>query len=146
MNKNPVRRGDALRRVTLAAGSSIALGAAAVTLTTSPARGSVSVVGLVPVPITAAAKAGEPLLNNYDCYDLKVSISPGDFWAAADISATVPPGYKFFAADNSNGQYAQTFRTGGTGNYYTFDTVITAPGFSGNRAFILGSSSRKQPP
>jgi hypothetical protein len=143
----PTRASRARRRVTLTVKTPLAItAAAAMALTTSPARASVAVVGLVPVTITAAAKAGEPLLNNYDCYDLTVAVSPGDFWAGADIRVALPPGYQFFAADNSGGEYTPTFRTGGTGNYRTFDTTIMAPGFKGGRAVILGSSSRKQPP
>jgi hypothetical protein len=105
----------------------------------------VSVVGLVPVTIPAAAVAAEPALSNYECWDLKVSISAGDHWAGADVHAQLPPGYRFFAADNSGGDYTPTFRTGGGGNYYAFDTAVMVPSFNGGGATVLGSSSRKLP-
>ena len=121
-----------------------AVGAA---LTSSAAFATITVVGLVPVTIPATAVSGSGgQLSNYETYDLKVSISAGDFWAGADIRAQALNGAKFFAADNSGGDYTPTFRTGGTGNYYAFDTAVTAPGFNGSRATILGSSSRKSPP
>jgi hypothetical protein len=102
---------------------------------------------LVPVAIPAAAVSGSGgQLTNYQTFDLKVSISAGDFWAGADIRAQAKGTAQWFAADNSGGDYTPTFRTGGTGNYYAFDTAVTAPGFNGGRATILGSSSRKTPP
>jgi len=116
-------------------------------ITGSAAFGSVTVVGLVEVPITAAAKTDDPALANYRSFDLKVSISAGDHWASSDVQANAVASSKFYAADNTNGGYTPAYQKSNlTGaRQLEFDTAVIAPILSGSRVNILGSSSRKQP-
>jgi len=112
--------------------------------TGSAAFGSISVVGLVPVVTNASALAADPTLANYQVFDLKVSISAGDHWAAADARATAAADSKFYAADNTNGGFSPQYQN--TVASRQADTGFMAPVFSGSKVSILGSSSRKSPP
>jgi len=112
-------------------------------VTGSAAYGSISVVGLTPVTISAAALAADPNLANYLTWDLKVSISAGDHWASADAQANAVATSKFYAADNTNGSFSPQYQS--TVAARQFDTALISPVFSGSKVSILGSSSRKQP-
>jgi len=126
--------------------------AAAAALTSSAAFASISVVGMTPVAISANAITDSKInqghgtldLSNYAAYDLQVSISADDKWAAADIRATLngSPGV-FFAAQPSDGQYSISFKTGSAPNrFLPFDTALMFPGPVGGFS-PLGSSSLK---
>jgi len=120
-------------------------------LTGSAAFGAITAVGLVPVAISAGAKADDAALNNYSSFDLQVTLDTGDHFAGADIRAQANGSAKWYAADNSGGYYTPTFQTGASPRrFLTFDTAIGTPSAGANpdgtRVSILGSSSRKTPP
>jgi len=131
--------------------------AAAAALTSSAAFASISIVGMTPVTIstnakTDAANASNPHgtvdLNTYSSYDLQVSISADDHWAAADIRAQLTgAGMTFFAAQPSDGAYSPSWKVSAAAplRYLSVDTAIMFPGFKGGFS-ALGSSSLKTPP
>jgi len=113
------------------------------------AHGTIRIMPVLGVPISAGAKTDDVSLSisNYVCYDLRISISPGDHWLRGELHAGTIPESKFYAADNTQGGYTPEFQSSTrTGErQLAYDTAIMAPGFSGSRVRILGSSSRKLP-
>src|SRR5206468_1989950 len=47
---------------------------------------------VVEVPISAAALAADPALADYRCFDLRLTITPGDKWAGCDMRANLTSG------------------------------------------------------
>jgi hypothetical protein len=114
--------------------------AAGAVLMTSAARGSIACVGLQQVPISVNALAADPTLANYTSYDLMVSISPGDHWAAASIIGTLPTGNFYVPAtfDADTGLQTIAAFVPNLNN----DTFVSRPGYAdpGSGA-VLGSGS-----
>jgi VCBS repeat-containing protein len=109
------------------------------------------VPSLVEIPISAAAKAADPTLNNYRCFDLDVTVSAGgEDWASGDIKAVLTNGnfYNVPAANPLDGDVAQKSLWAVRPNL-EFDTFVTAPNFQPrwkggsdpilNRTILLGS-------
>jgi len=114
--------------------------AAGATLISSAAYASISFVGLQQVPITPAALSADPTLANFTSYDLMVSISSTDHWAAAGLNGALVGGSFYipasFNADTGLQSVAQFVPN------LTFDTFVSRPGYAdpGDGA-ILGSQS-----
>jgi hypothetical protein len=115
--------------------------AAAAALASSAAFARVVPVGLVNVPISAAALAADPTLAGYSTYDLQVSIDAGDHWAGAssrmDLHGTGGAFYTpaAFDADTGVSQFASVFAN------LAFDTFVTKPVLDPNNISIPGGSN-----
>jgi hypothetical protein len=118
--------------------------AAGAVLTSSAAYASIAFVGIQSVPISAtamdAASGGDPTLANYDSYDLKVSISAGDHWAAASLLGSLSVG-TFYVPAKSDADTGLSSLVEFRPNL-EFDTFVSRPGYvdPGSGA-ILGSAS-----
>src|SRR2546430_2051011 len=88
-------------------------GAAGQTQITIPGPNAGTYWTPVPVPITATALAADPRLANYNTWDIRVSISPGDHWGGADMRAQLYGTLKFYipSSNDSNSVPSSSTRT-----------------------------------
>jgi hypothetical protein len=144
-------------RVSLAAGALASASSAALASVVPFSSGSaVTISGpnagtyLTPtlVPTDPAAVADDPALANSQTFDIQVSISAGDHWAAADMRAQLYGNVHFYIPPtlDSNIVAASTQRNAIGTRYLRDDTFVAAPALSTARTTLLGSSSRKTPP
>jgi len=114
--------------------------AVGVTLLSSAAQASISFVGLTPRAIAAGDVAADPTLAGYQSYDLQVSISPGDHWAAASLLGTLGTGTFYVPASFDADTGLQTIAAFVPN--LNSDTFLSRPGLSdpGSGA-VLGSAS-----
>jgi hypothetical protein len=92
---------------------------------------------LVPVSIKSAAITADSNLNNYQTYDLQVTVTGDNDWASGDLKAVLSTG-NFYVPSSSNSNTAQKGQWGAKPNL-EFDTFVTAPNF--DNPIILGSYS-----
>jgi hypothetical protein len=108
--------------------------------------GSASYAAIAPkfvlVPTDPEAIIDNPALANYDVYDLQVSISGGDKWAAADLRAQLTTGTFYIppTKDSNLAPSATDRNTVGT-RYLRDDTFVGRPGGTvATPGFPLGTS------
>src|SRR5438477_12175176 len=85
------------------------------------------VPSLIEIPITAAAKASDPTLNNYRALDLRVTVTADDDWLSGDLIAHLSSGQCYIPAQ-SNSNIAQPALWTQSPNL-EFDTFVTTPNF-----------------
>src|SRR4051812_35083723 len=93
---------------------------------------------IVPVTISSAAKAADPTLNNYACYDVVVTVSSGSIkWTSQDVRVDVISGGTFYTHTASGKtKLAQPALWPSQPNL-AFDTFVAGPDFGS--PIILGS-------
>jgi hypothetical protein len=112
------------------------------TLISSAAHASIAFVGLTPVAIDPTASAADPTLAGYKSYDLTVSISPGDHWAAASLLGTLNGGTFYVPAKSDKDTGMADPDTLDLRPNLAFDTFVSRPGYVDPGAgAILGSAS-----
>src|SRR5204863_4740854 len=86
----------------------------------------------VEIPISAAAKAADPALNNYRTYDLKITVTPNgttiDKWASADLYATLTQGNFYSPPDLASDVPVKSLWA--THPSWEFDTFVSAQNFT----------------
>src|SRR5262245_15097170 len=79
---------------------------------------------LVEIPISDAAKAADPMLNNFRSFDLHITISPDDSWASGDLNIKLTNGQIY-----SPPQFASMIQQKSLWNAFpnvAYDTFVTA--------------------
>jgi len=105
------------------------LALAAATVVGSQAYATLTAAGiqLVEVPISAAAKAGDPTLATAHSYDIRVTVPANDDWSSGDLLATTANGATFYnnaTFGNQPNSALWPFLPAGE-----FDTFVTGPNF-----------------
>lgn len=96
---------------------------------------------IVEVPISAAATASDPNLNNYKTLDLKVTVSAGDDWISGELKVALTSG-NFYVPSAGNSNKAQPAFWSSFSNI-EFDTFVTSPNFQDTT--ILGGYNPEGP-
>jgi hypothetical protein len=92
---------------------------------------------IVEVPISSAAKAADPNLNNYKTLDLKVTVTSGDDWISGELNVSLTSG-NFYIPSSGNSKTAQPDNWQSSPNL-EFDTFVSAPNFQ--TPTLLGSNT-----
>jgi hypothetical protein len=114
--------------------------------------GVVSLLGLTPqraeaavstqwvqIPISDAAKAADPTLNNFRTYDLKVTQTGGEHWVGAELEVQLTSG-KFYVPASNNQLWAKSDLWSSFPNL-EFDTFVTSPDSLANPSPLDGTST-----
>jgi hypothetical protein len=118
----------------------LAAAVGATLLAGSAAQASIAFVGLTPVPIDSTGTSADPALANYTSYDLTVSISPGDHWAATSLLGSLTTGTFYVPAKGDKDTGISDILD--LRPNLAWDTFVSRPGYVDPGAgAILGSAS-----